>query len=202
MRSVFPLLAVAILLPLAAAEARGFSRVVLDPGHGGYDPGARSGYTFEKHLAFDVARRVDVILREQGLRTKFTRDRDVFIPLPSRVRISNSYRDAIFVSIHFNSAPRSSAKGLETFYHGRNRDSYYLARFIQSAMLYKTRQADRGVKHGSYHVLINNKRPAVLVECGFVSNSADRRKCLDPSYRQRIAEGIAMGILRFRKGAR
>lgn len=201
MRVILILVAAVCLLP-AMAKAGSFSRVILDPGHGGHDPGARSGYTFEKHLAFDVARRVDVILRDQGVRTKFTRSTDVFIPLPSRVRISNSYRDAIFVSIHFNSAPRLSAKGLETFYHGRNRDSYFLARYVQSAMLYKTRQADRGVKHGSYHVLINNKRPAILVECGFVSNSTDRRKCLDPDYRQRIAEGIAMGILRFRKGAR
>ena len=201
MRTVLLFLAAVCLVP-AAADARSFSRVVLDAGHGGHDPGAKSGYTFEKHLAFDVARRVEVILKEQGVRSTYTRSRDVFIPLSSRVRISNSYRDAIFVSIHFNSAPRASATGLETYYHSRTRDSYYLARFVQSAMLYKTRQHDRGVKHGTFHVLLHNKRPAILVECGFVSNSTDRRRCLDPGYRQRIAEGIAMGILRFRKGTR
>ncbi|MEM9481490.1 MAG: N-acetylmuramoyl-L-alanine amidase [Verrucomicrobiota bacterium] len=201
MRTVF-LLVTFLVCGLFAADSLAFSRVVLDPGHGGHDSGARSGYTFEKHLAFDVARRVDVILREQGIRTTFTRERDNFIPLSSRVRVSNSSRNAIFVSIHFNSAPRSGAKGLETFYYSSNRDSYYLARFVQSAMLYKTRQADRGVKHGTYHVLRHNKRPSILVECGFVSNSTDRRKSLDPDYRQRIAEGIAMGILRFKKGAR
>ena len=88
--------------------------MILDPGHGGHDPGARSGYTFEKHLAFDVARRVEVILQEQGVRTKFTRTRDVFIPLSSRVRISNSYRDAIFVSIH--SIPRQLLGRTDLFF--------------------------------------------------------------------------------------
>lgn len=181
------------------AGAAGFSRVVIDAGHGGYDRGAYTGLTFEKHLAFDVARRVEYILQKQGVRTTMTRSRDVFVPLSQRAQISNSYRGAIFVSIHFNSAT-STATGLETFYHSSNRDSYVLARLVQSAILYKTRGVDRGVKHRALHVLRYNQQPAILVECGFITNSGELKKCLSPTYRQRMAEGIAMGVMRFQKG--
>ncbi len=183
-------------------RAAKFSRVVIDAGHGGHDRGAYNGLTFEKHLAFDVARRVEYILKGQGIRTVMTRDRDEFITLSRRAHISNATRSAIFVSIHFNSARSRSAAGLETFYYSRNRDSYVLARLVQSAMIYKTRATDRGVKHRALHVLRYNKRPAILVECGFITNSRELSRCLSPSYRQRVAEGIAMGILRYRQGSR
>lgn len=182
------------------ALAGSFSRVVIDAGHGGYDRGAYTGLTFEKHLAFDVARRVDYILQKQGIRTTMTRERDVFVPLSRRAQISNSYRGAIFVSIHFNSATRTSATGIETFYYTSNRDSYVLARLVQSGVLYKTRSVDRGVKQRALHVLRYNERPAILVECGFITSSKELRSCLSPIYRQRVAEGIAMGILRYQQG--
>jgi len=194
---------ITLLIALAAispAGAAGFSRVVIDAGHGGYDRGAYTGLTFEKHLAFDVARRVEHILQKQGVRTTMTRSRDVFVPLSKRAQISNSYRGAIFVSIHFNSASRTSATGIETFYHSRNRDSYVLARLVQSAILYKTGNIDRGVKHRALHVLRYNERPAILVECGFITSRSELRKCLSPTYRQRVAEGIAMGVLRYQQG--
>jgi N-acetylmuramoyl-L-alanine amidase len=177
-------------------------RVVIDAGHGGHDRGADSGLVYEKHLAFDVARRVEAILKAQGVKTVMTRERDVFIPLSKRADISNAYRDGVFVSIHFNSASSRSATGLETFYYGTHKDSYALARLVQSAILYKTRKPDRGVKYRQLYVLSHNKRPAILVECGFLSNSGELRNCLDPRYRQNIAEGIAMAVIRFGRGGK
>jgi N-acetylmuramoyl-L-alanine amidase len=188
-----------LLLGILPAGAAGFTRVVIDAGHGGYDTGTSKGLVYEKHLALDVARRVDYILKKQGIRTTMTRSRDVFIPLSKRSQVSNSYRGSIFVSIHFNSAS-TNAKGVETFYHSSNRDSYVLARLVQSAVVYKSSTTDRGVKFRALHVLRYNERPAILVECGFITNSSEMRQCLSPSYRQRVAEGIAMGILRYQQG--
>ncbi len=200
-RGVLLALAFAFLFLAMAGESRAF-RVVIDAGHGGHDRGADSGLVYEKHLAFDVARRVEAILKAQKVKTVMTRERDVFIPLSKRAEISNSYRDAIFVSIHFNSESGNDATGLETFYFGSNKQSHALARLMQSALLYKTRKPDRGVKHRSLYVLSHNKRPAVLVECGFLSNRSELRNCLDPNYRQKIAEGIAMAAIRFGRGGK
>ena len=193
---VFALVAL-VTAPLA--DAASFSKVVIDAGHGGHDRGAAVGLTYEKHLALDVARRLDVYLRGQGFSTTMTRARDSFIPLPRRASISNSSSNAIFVSIHFNHATRRGAAGIETFYNTRNRSSLTLAHMVQSAALYKTRAPNRGVKHANFHVLRQNKRPAILVECAFLTNSTDRYRALSPDFRQKMAEAIAMGIIKFRQ---
>lgn len=201
-RPLVPLAAAAALLLSGApvpAGAASFSEVVIDAGHGGHDRGAVTGLTYEKHLALDVARRLEVYLNQQGIRTKLTRERDRFIPLPRRVKIANDARRAIFVSIHFNSASNRGAIGIETFYHGRNRDSLTLAHMVQSAAIYKTRSPSRGVKHANFHVLSQNKRPAILVECAFLSNSSDRYRALSASFRQKMAEAIAMGIIKYKE---
>src|ERR1043165_1845837 len=84
------------------SSLRAFDTVVLDAGHGGHDRGAAIGYVFEKHLALDTARRVEQLLRAQGLKVIMTRSTDVFIPLEGRSTIGNRPRNAIFVSIHYN----------------------------------------------------------------------------------------------------
>ena len=93
-----------------------FKTVVLDPGHGGYDKGAISGYGYEKDFALDVARNIKPLLEAKGLNVKMTRDRDVFVPLELRARIANASKDAIFVSIHFNATNSNpAAEGFEIF---------------------------------------------------------------------------------------
>lgn len=187
---------------LAAGSSSAALKVVIDAGHGGHDRGASNGLVFEKHLAFDVCRRLEAVLRSQGIQTVMTRERDVFIPLSKRAEISNAQRDAIFVSVHFNSGTNRNATGLETFYYGTHKHSFALASLVQSALIYKTRKIDRGVKYRSFYVLSHNARPAILVECGFLSNSGELRHCLRPDYRQKVAEAIAMGIIRFQKGGK
>ena len=191
------LLVFSCILP-AATSAANFSRVVIDAGHGGHDRGAGFSYTYEKHLALDVARRLDLYLRSQGINTTLTRDRDKFVSLSRRVAISHAAGDAIFISIHFNYARRRSASGIETFYNARNANSRRLAQMVQSAALYKTRSRNRGVKHARFHVLTRNRQPAILFECAFLTNSSDRRRALDPLYRQKIAEALAMAVIKFR----
>ena len=91
--------------------------------------------------------------------------------------------------------------GIGVFYLSinRNKQSLKLAHMIQSAALYKTRASNRGIKKANFLVLSKNNRPAILLECAFLTNSSDRYRALDPAYRQRIAEAIAMGIIKFRQ---
>lgn len=179
-------------------QAQAFDTVILDAGHGGHDRGAAIGYVFEKHLALDTARRVEQLLRAQGLKVIMTRSTDVFIPLEGRSSKGNSVRNAIFVSIHYNYSRGGSGHGLETYWC--HEDSRGLAGYIQAYLIQQTRLTNRGVKHANYHVIRETKRnPAVLVECGFVSNSGERAGMMAGQYRERIAEGIAKGILGFKK---
>lgn len=181
-----------------AGSLAAFDTVVIDAGHGGHDRGASIGYVFEKHLALDTARRVEQLLRKQGLKVVMTRSTDVFIPLQGRSSIGNRQGNAIFVSIHYNYSRSGSGHGLETFYcHDR---SYMLAGYIQAYMIQETRLMNRGVKHANFHVIrATTRNPAVLVECGFVSNSAERAGMMSGLYRERIAVGVAKGILAFKQ---
>lgn len=185
---------------LLGGQAGAFDTVVLDPGHGGHDRGCGIGYVFEKHLALDTARRVEELLRKAGLRVVMTRTRDVFIPLADRAAAGNRYGNAIFVSIHYNYA-RSGGGGAETYYHFSA--SHSLAAYIQAYMVQRTRMVNRGVKNARFHVIRNTTRnPAVLVECGFVSNATERARMLTGEFRARLAEGIAQGIVAYRNAAK
>ena len=176
----------------------GFDTVVLDSGHGDFDRGAAIGYVYEKHLALDTARRVEDLLKKAGLKVVMTRSRDVFIPLPGRAAVGNRYGNAIFVSIHYNYNRGGSGTGVETYHYSTK--SFTLASYIQAYLVQRTSMTNRGVKHASFHVIRNTTRnPAVLVECGFVSNSTDRSRMMTGEFRKRIAEGIAQGIVSYQK---
>ena len=190
------LLTIALVLLTGCASTSGVGRfrtVVLDAGHGGIDRGAKGvDNSSEKTYALDTAKRVEKGLKRAGYRVVMTRRSDYFVTLPSRVALSNRQRGAIFVSIHYNWARRSSASGTETFYY--NSRSYPLAANIQRELARFS--PNRGVKRARFHVLRNNVRPAVLVECGFLSNSSDARKARSASYRQRLADAIVRGIVK------
>ena len=180
------------------AKAIPFTKVILDAGHGGHDLGGTFGLTYEKHLALDVVRRVDTYLKSQGIATKLTRARDEFISLQRRARIANAESGAIFVSIHFNHARSRKAAGIETFYHTKNKNSLKLAHMIQSASSIKQEPTIAESKSKLSCPLKKQPTRSVL-ECAFLTNSSDRFRALDPEYRQRIAEAVAMGIIKFRQ---
>ncbi|MFK5920973.1 MAG: N-acetylmuramoyl-L-alanine amidase [Verrucomicrobiota bacterium] len=184
------------LLGTGKSEAA-FNTVIIDAGHGGHDLGASRSLIYEKHLNLDVARRLERTLRESGFRTVLTRSTDDFIPLSTRSAKANKYRNAIFVSIHFNWSWKSKVTGVETFY--RSSSSRNLADYIQRQLIRKIGCTNRGVKTANFSVLRKTRHPAVLVEGGFVSNKGERSSMLDPRYRQVVADSIARGILEFRK---
>lgn len=182
---------------LGGSAAQAFDTVILDAGHGGHDRGAAIGYVFEKHLALDTARRVEELLKKAGHRVVMTRSTDNFVTLPGRAEIGNRYRNAIFVSIHYNHS-RSGGAGVESYYYYSG--SYSLAAYIQAYLVQETRLPNRGVKHASFHVIRETtKNPAVLIECGFVSNSDERSRMMTGEFRAKLAEGIAKGIIAYDK---
>jgi hypothetical protein len=123
-----------------------------------------------------------------------TRDSDVFIPLGTRCKIANSYRNAIFVSIHFNSAPRVGANGIETYYY--RGDSASLAASIHRNVVSRAPSENRGIRRRGFYVLRRTAIPSVLVELGFLTNPTEGRLAQTPAYRQKLAEQIARGIRR------
>lgn len=181
-----------------AAPLRTFDTVVIDAGHGGHDRGGTPGqYVPEKIVALDVSIRLQRKLRNAGIRTVMTRSSDVFIPLSARVAAANARPRSIFVSIHWNSAANREARGVETFYYSR--ESQLLAYAINRRIAVIAAE-DRGVKYRGFYVLRNCRVPAVLVECGFLTNRYDARLSLSASYRERMATEIANGILAVKRG--
>lgn len=184
-------------LLLSPASADKFSRVVIDAGHGGYDLGGQFGYLYEKHLALDVSLRLKRYLEGKGISTTLTRQRDVFIPLGDRPAVSNAISKSIFVSIHFNYVSYAGPAGTETWYFSSA--GQQLAAQIQNAVATGLGTPNRGVKFARFKVLRDSIVPAALVEGGFISTGNDRTRVLDPRYRQRLAELVGEGILRFRR---
>ena len=168
--------------------------VVLDAGHGGLDRGALAvdRRSLEKDFALDTAKRVERGLRRRGYRVVMTRKSDYFVTLPGRVAKAKRERNAVFVSIHYNSARRRAATGTETFYY--NSRSYPLAANIQRELARATSSPNRGVKRARYHVLRENTKPAALVELGFISNRKELKRIRSRFYRQRLADAVVKGI--------
>jgi len=178
----------------AVAEGnRPSTTVVIDAGHGGFDRGGIAGQRVsEKNMTLDVAQRLRAILQSYGYRTVMTRDSDVFIPLGTRTAIANSYRDAIFVCIHFNATPRRAASGIETYFYSSQ--SLALASAIHYYVAGGAPSSNRGVRRRGFYVLRNTRIPAVLVECGFLTNPTEAQYAQNAGYRQKLALEIAHGI--------
>jgi N-acetylmuramoyl-L-alanine amidase len=176
-----------------------FSTVVVDAGHGGKDSGAYRRYgPPEKMVTLDVAQRLNRKLRESQLKTVMTRSSDVFIPLDERVTIENSQKNAVFVSIHFNDSRRRGIRGFETYYHSGA--SVDLASRIQEKLMRIPHSANRGVHTANFRVLRLAMCPAVLVECGYLSNRSEGSQARDWEYRELLADKIAEAIVEQRYG--
>lgn len=170
-------------------------RVIIDPGHGGKDRGALWGGVAEANLNMLVARKVETSLKARGYQVTMTRRSDVFLNLAKRAEIANRYRNAVFVSIHFNATKYTQVRGAETFYVGDRGRA--LASEIQREMIRRLGVRDRGIRYGRYAVLRQTVCPAVLVECGFISNYKERSRCKTASYQTATAQAIVTGIERY-----
>lgn len=180
--------------------SKSFGTVVVDAGHGGKDNGAYRRFGgAEKIATLDVAKRLSRKLRDSDFKVVMTRSSDVFVPLEERVAIENAQKNSVFVSVHFNDSRRRGIRGFETYYHSSN--SIELANRIQSKLMTIPRSANRGVHHANYRVLRLAKYPAVLVECGFLSNPREGGEARDSEYREQLADKIADAIVEQRHGS-
>jgi N-acetylmuramoyl-L-alanine amidase len=173
--------------------------VIIDPGHGGIHRRGIPGQNLaEKVLTLDTGKRLARILQSNGdIKVVMTRDNDTFVSLTERTNIANQYggRDAVFVSIHYNSALREGAYGIETYYN--NKRASGLAALVHPRVIQAMESIDRGIRQRGYRVLRKNRLLAILIECGFLTNHVEGERASDPHYRQRVARAIASAILRY-----
>ncbi len=196
--------------------------VLIDPGHGGRDSGTQSLFNraLEKGYTLDWALRLQRLLETNGWKVVMTRTNDAEVSLPERIAIADRCRADLFISLHFNSAPdNKSLAGIETYcltpaglpasivresadnvrqtfpnnaYDGQN---LLFAYGLQRVLVQSTGAVDRGVRHARFMgVLRGQQRPAVLIEGGYLSNTAEARKIALPSYRQSLAEAVARAL--------
>lgn len=182
--------------------------IVIDAGHGGKDPGAQYGGLKEKDINLDVALRLRTILEQKGSKVVLTRDsdQDFYAPgnvigrmakrieLNQRVKLASNNNADLFISIHTNSFPQRSSYGMETYYHLKSASGLALAERIQQELRSVQPENKRKAKPGDYYLINQTKMPAVIVEIGFLSNSKERKLLLNDTYKDSVAQSIALGI--------
>lgn len=171
--------------------------VVIDPGHGGKDPGAIGLRGLqEKDVILPISKKITDILEQKGIQVVMTRDSDYFVDLAPRVTIAERANADLFVSIHANSMPanRTDISGLETYYFGSGQS---LARTIHASVLRNVNINDRGVRKARFFVLRKSSMPSVLVEVGFVTGTVDSPRLGTTAYQNQMAQAIADGILQY-----
>ena len=197
-----------------------FPTVIIDPGHGGNDDGARARGLVEKQLTLDVALRIEKLLKQYNFPVVLTRRDDSYVGLSERAAIGNKIEHSIFVSIHFNQHLSVQSSGIETFYATEKvppeaewnwmgvfskptpagtDNGETLAGYIHAALVMRTDLPNRGIRPRPLHVVRHTRSPAVLVECGFMSNAIEARLLANEPYRELLARAIAEGILTFEK---
>jgi N-acetylmuramoyl-L-alanine amidase len=212
-----------IFLPFLGKKAvykHKIGTIVIDSGHGGHDRGAAGKKLIEKHVTLNLAGRVANILRQYGYNVKFTRTRDTALSLEQRGAYTQKADADLFISIHVNSAADRSVEGIESFcltpegaassnsgkpdstrYAGnaKNKNNFLLAYNLQRSMLTHTKATDRGVKFARFAVLRPINCPGVLIEVGFVSNFKEEANLGSAAYQDKLARGIAAGILNYHR---
>lgn len=219
----------------------GIARIVIDPGHGGRDPGAEGPSITEAQVVLDIALRLEKLLaRQPGVEVVLTRHIDVFVPLEERTDIANREQADLFLSIHANASRNQNARGIESYYlnfatnpdaeavaarensasertmnslpdivkaialNNKLDESKDFATLVQQALARRLRSSnksikDLGVKQAPFVVLIGAAMPSVLAEVSFVTNRREAQLLRNETYRQRIAEGLADAILRYKR---
>lgn len=171
--------------------------VMVDPGHGGKDPGAIGlGGLQEKNVILPIAQQVASLLEQQGVQAVLTRNSDYFVDLAPRVSMAERANADLFVSIHANSmgSSRPDISGLETYYYSSGQR---LAQTIHNSILQSTDVKNRGTRRARFYVLRKTSMPSVLVEVGFVTGREDAAKLSNPAYQSKMAQAIARGILQY-----
>ena len=188
--------------------------VVLDAGHGGEDGGAISGNVYEKDLNLDIAKTVGAYLTQNGFNVVYTRTEDILLydrnvnykgrkkvlDLAARLRIARQTENSVFVSIHMNSFPNGKYKGLQVYYSKNDKTSKIMAQTIQNnnkTLLQPTNNRKPKEATSAIYLLDRLETPAVLVECGFLSNTEECTLLATPEYRQKISLMLAESIAEY-----
>lgn len=211
---------VQVLFNPLALKPVGVRTILIDPGHGGKDQGAAGVRSKEKDLTLQIALKLYRRLKNMGYQVYLTRVNDRNLDLSARARACNSIKADLFISIHMNAAVNHSVRGIETFavtaagspssgakkieysqYPGNaaQANSYALAWNVQNALVKNLRNNDRGVKHARFVVLRETRCPAILVECGFISNRLDEQLLVNGNYQEQLAASIAAGVYNYHK---
>lgn len=174
--------------------------VVIDPGHGGSEPGAIYSSIYEKNLNLDIALRLEKLLKDKKIEVFMIRNDDSTFDLMERAPYSNSIKPDLFISIHNNAMEDSSFDGTMTLYNPNKQpdglSNLELAKIIQNALLNKTGTTDRGVRERpGLAVLKYSDYPSILVEVAFMTNNADMLKLKDNNFKQSAAQGLCDGIV-------
>ncbi|NJK41873.1 MAG: AMIN domain-containing protein [Acaryochloridaceae cyanobacterium SU_2_1] len=189
--------------PTDLPQPRGRAVVVIDPGHGGPDPGAIGiGGLRETNVVLEISLEVSRILQQQGVTVYLTRTDERDVDLPPRVALAERVNATLFVSIHANaiSMSRPDVNGLETFYAPGSTLGARLAQTIQNTILRNLQMGDRGVRSARFYVIRQTSMPAALVETGFLTGERDIILLRNPAWRKQMANAIAQGILNYLSG--
>ena len=169
--------------------------IVLDPGHGDFDPGANVDDVLEKNITLEIAEKTKILLENAGYKVALTREQDQYLELGERAEFANERKAKIFVSIHCNSSEDGAGKGIEIFYsEQKQQEDLLLAEQLQNHLIQQTSAKNRDIKSAEYSVLVRSSMPAVLIEVGFLTNSEERILLTEEEYQQKIAIGLLEGI--------
>jgi N-acetylmuramoyl-L-alanine amidase len=185
--------------------------VVIDPGHGGFDPGKIGvNKVLEKDINLSISFKLKKLLEQDNIKIIMTREDDKGlynandrnkkrIDMQRRVSIINSSNALIAVSIHQNSFSQESSRGAQVFYHQNSPNGKVLAEIVQEQLKETLQDGNHRIakSNGNYYMLKNTKCPLVIVECGFLSNWKEATLLKDDEYQQKVARGIYLGILKY-----
>ena len=171
--------------------------IVVDAGHGGSDVGATRAGIYEKDITLDISKRVADLLTNKGYHVEMTRRKDDTVSLQDRVLFTEEKNADLFVSIHVNSSVSEEPYGLETHYY--TDESYAFAQEVHKSLAQKIDSKDRGLFKSKFYVINNSIAPSILVETGFISNTAERNSLVTDERKQKTAEAVVDGILNYIK---
>jgi N-acetylmuramoyl-L-alanine amidase len=175
-----------------------YKTIVIDPGHGGIDNGATGANgTLEKELTLRTAQLLSDKLKAAGANVFLTRSNDSYLPLPSRVRHASVHQSDAFISLHYDSNLDRSVRGMTGYYYHSYQKK--LAEYVYHSTNSQTRLKSRGVRSGDYHVVRENHRAAVLMELGYLSNSAEEMTLRSSQFQENAATGLYNGLAKYFK---
>lgn len=184
--------------------------VMIDPGHGGYDPGVMSGSIHEADVTLSIGKQLKAELEKRGITARLTRETDTDFAhkgqrgsnakrtdLNKRIEMTAEQKATVFVSLHANVSSLATRGGAEVFYYEDTPGAKKLADLVQKSLHTLPNMSKRDAKSSKYYLLRNQSIPSLIIECGYLNVAAERQRLLSADYQQKIASAIADGIVTY-----